>query len=280
VKEGTFVDVVEIDAASYNSVDNVRDLRDGVMYPPAVGRKKVYIIDEVHMFSKGAFNALLKTLEEPPEHVTFILCTTEPARLPATILSRCLRLDFRHVAQRDIEDGMRNICSQLGAEADDDALSLIAAYADGSVRDGLSLLEQCVSTSAGKLTRDIVLEACGSPGDETISQLVAHVSAGRPADALVTLAGMLDEGKDESRIIGEWIEWFHSALLIKFAKDPQRIIGRSSESIETIRKQSEGYDTEFISGCIYTLSKLLSDCKWSPHPKILLEMAVIEMAGK
>ena len=139
------MDVIEIDAASNNGVDSIRELRESVKYPPVRGRNKVYIIDEVHMLSQGAFNALLKTLEEPPEHVVFILATTEPQKLPATILSRCMRLDFRRVSESVIKENMQMICDARGISADPAALSLIAVNADGSVRDSLSILEQCVS---------------------------------------------------------------------------------------------------------------------------------------
>ena len=140
IAEGTFVDVIEIDAASNNGVDNIRELRESVNYPPAVGRMKVYIIDEVHMLSTGAFNALLKTLEEPPENVMFILATTNPEKLPQTVLSRCMRLDFKRVPQTILADHMRDICRERGVEIADDALRLLASNADGSVRDSLSIL--------------------------------------------------------------------------------------------------------------------------------------------
>jgi DNA polymerase-3 subunit gamma/tau len=277
IKSGAFVDVIEIDAASNNGVDNVRELRESVIYPPSVGRKKVFIIDEVHMFSKGAFNALLKTLEEPPEHVIFILATTEPNKLPATILSRCLRFDFTRVDAAAIIKGMRDICDEMGIRADDDALALLASNADGSVRDGLSILEQCVSAGADVMTRELVLEVLGSPGDELLSSLTDEVATGKIAEALVRLDEILSSGKDEKRVIEEWIHYFHSALLIKFIKNPERILNRSTENIERIRKQSQDLEVKFINDCIYKLSKLLNDARWSAHVRILLEMTIIEM---
>jgi DNA polymerase-3 subunit gamma/tau len=278
IKNGTFIDVVEIDAASNNSVDDVRDLRDSVIYPPAMGRKKVYIIDEVHMFSKGAFNALLKTLEEPPDHVLFILCTTESNKLPQTILSRCIKFDFKRVSQDEIAGGMKDICKEMGVGIADDAASLLARNADGSVRDGLSLLEQCVTSGGGEITRDLVLDILGSPSDEDIAQLSADTAAGRTGDALVKLAEMIATGREDRRIIEDWIDYFHSALLIKFVKNPGRIINRSSENIQTIKEQAEDYDVKFINNSIYRLSKLLNDSRWSPHTRILLEMAVIDIS--
>ena len=166
IREGNFIDVIEMDAASNNGVDSIRELRESVKYPPAVGRKKVYIIDEVHMLSSGAFNALLKTLEEPPEDVVFILATTEPQKLPATILSRCMRLDFRRVPENTLVEGMQRICRDQGIDVHEDALRLIAANADGSVRDGLSILEQCLSAGQKTVSREDVLELLGTSGTE------------------------------------------------------------------------------------------------------------------
>jgi DNA polymerase-3 subunit gamma/tau len=279
IKNGTFLDVVELDAASNNGVEDVRDLRESVIYPPSSGRRKVFIIDEVHMFSKGAFNALLKTLEEPPDHVLFILCTTEANRLPATILSRCVKFDFKRVPLETIAKGMRDICTELGLDAEDDAVGLLARSADGSVRDGLSLLEQCVTAGGGKLTRDMVLDVLGSPGDEDVAQLADHAWNGRTADALVAVNDMLAAGREDRRIMEDWIEWFHSALLIKHVNNPERILNRSAEGIERIRQQVLPCDVRWINESIYRLSKLLNDSRWSPHTRILLEMAVIDICG-
>ncbi|MBQ1228271.1 MAG: DNA polymerase III subunit gamma/tau, partial [Firmicutes bacterium] len=167
IKEGSFMDVIEMDAASNNGVENIRELRESVKYPPVIGRKKIYIIDEVHMLSTGAFNALLKTLEEPPENVIFILATTEPQKLPATILSRCMRLDFRRVPENTLVSGMARICNDRGINVTEGALRLIAANADGSVRDGLSILDQCISSGQDEVTREDVLEFLGTSGIET-----------------------------------------------------------------------------------------------------------------
>jgi DNA polymerase-3 subunit gamma/tau len=278
IKNGVFVDVAEIDAASNNSVDDVRDLRELLIYPPQLGRKRVFIFDEVHEFSKQAFNALLKTLEEPPQDILFILCTTEPNKLPQTILSRCQRFDFRRVAAKEIAGGMKAIAGKLGIEASDDAIALLAQGADGSVRDGMSLLEQCVTSGESKLTRELVLDVLGSPGDSAIADLSDFVHEGRTAEALVKVNEMLAGGKEERRVIEEWIDWLHSALLIKFVKDPGRIISRSAENIAEIGRVASGYSVEFINGSIYRLSKLLNDSRWSPHVRILLEIAIVEMS--
>jgi DNA polymerase-3 subunit gamma/tau len=278
IKNGTFVDVAEIDAASNNSVDNVRELRESVIYPPSIGRKKVYIIDEVHMFSKSAFNALLKTLEEPPDHVIFILATTEAGKLPATILSRCLRFDFKRLSAVDLMAGMKKICATIKVPITEDALALLAGKADGSARDGLSILEQCLSAGGGEITRDLVLDILGSPDDDLLAALTDEVAGGRTAEALVLLDEMLRAGKEERRIIEDWIGYFHSVLMIQFLKDPARILSRSEENIARIKVQSEGLAVAMINDSIYRLSKLLNDSRWSSHVRILLEMTIIEMA--
>jgi DNA polymerase-3 subunit gamma/tau len=173
--------------------------------------------------------------------------------------------------------GLKDICAEMNVSANDDALALLASNADGSVRDGLSILEQCVSAGAAEITRDLVLEVVGSPGDLHLSALTDRVAAGEIAGALILLDEILCEGKDEKRVIEEWIQYFRGALLIKFVKNPERILNRSSENIESIRKQSENFETSFINDCIYRLSKLLNDSRWSAHTRILLEMAIIEM---
>ena len=281
IKNGTFVDVVEIDAASNNSVDNVRELRESVIYPPSVGRKKVFIVDEVHMFSKSAFNALLKTLEEPPSHVMFILATTEPGKLPATILSRCLRFDFKRILSAELIQGMKRITGELGVNASDDALAFIAAKADGSARDGLSILEQClIAGPEGEISLDLVLDILGSPDDELLGELTDHVAGNRTAEALLLLDETLRSGKEERMIIEDWVRYFHSLLIVKFVKSPERILGRSKENIEKLRSQAGGMEVTYINDSIYRLSKLHNDSRWSPHPRILLEMTVIEMAER
>jgi DNA polymerase-3 subunit gamma/tau len=182
------------------------------------------------------------------------------------------------VAASEIADGMAGITRKLGIEASGDALALLAQSADGSVRDGLSLLEQCVTSGETKLTRELVLDVLGSPGDSAIAALTNDVHAGRTAEALVKMDDMLADGKEERRVMEEWIDWLHSALLIKFVKNPERIIGRSMENIEEIGRETAGYGVEFINDSIYRLSKLLNDSRWSPHARILLEIAVVEMS--
>jgi DNA polymerase-3 subunit gamma/tau len=278
IRDGVFVDVIEIDAASNTGVDNIRELRESVKYPPSVGRCKVYIIDEVHMLSKQAFNALLKTLEEPPENVIFVLATTEPQDLPATILSRCLRLEFRRVPAAVIRRGMKEVCAAAGIDAAEDALALLSNNADGSVRDGLSLLDQCAAAEDGTITRDTVLEFLGSPGEALLTELTALVAGGDVAGALTFLDRMLAEGKEERQLIKDWIGHFRNLMLLRHVKDPADILNLSVENIEALKKQNEALSPAFVHDSIFALAKTLNDIRWSTYPRVLLEVGIIRMA--
>lgn len=279
IREGTYLDVMEIDAASNNGVDNIRELRESVKYPPAVGRKKVYIIDEVHMLSTGAFNALLKTLEEPPEYVVFILATTEPQKLPSTILSRCMRLDFKRVPENLLIQGMKDICTRKGIDVTDGALRIIAANADGSVRDGLSILDQCISGGDIRVDVEDVLEFLGASGEETFIELTDMVRKGRTADALVLLGQVLADGKDVRQFMRDWINHYRNLLMTKYIRDPQNVINMSVENIERIRRQSEAADLSDINRGILELSRTMNEAKWSTQPRILLELAIVKLSS-
>ena len=278
IREGVFIDVIEIDAASNNGVDNIRELRESVKYPPAAGRCKVYIIDEVHMLSTGAFNALLKTLEEPPENIMFILATTESQKLPATILSRCLRLDFKRVPEKTMRQGMRDICSKIDVKISDAALGLIASNADGSVRDALSLLEQCISSGEKSVTREHVIEILGTAGEEVFIEMTSMIANHQVTDALLLLDRIISDGKDVRQFIKDWIVHFRSLMMTKFIRNPEDILNMSIENIERIRKQSEKIDLSFINECIIKLSQTLSEAKWSTQPRILLELCIVKLA--
>ncbi len=279
IKEGTFIDVIEIDAASNNSVDNIRELRESVKYPPAAGRKKVYIIDEVHMLSTGAFNALLKTLEEPPEYVVFILATTDPNKLPATILSRCLRLDFKRVPEKIMIDGMAGICREVGVEVSDSALRIIAANADGSVRDGLSILDQCISGGDKQVTAADVLEFLGASGEETFVELTDLVRSKRTTDAIVLVAQALADGKDVRQFMHDWLNHYRNLLMTKFMKNPQEIINMSVENIDRIRRQSESLELSEINRGILEISRMINEIRWSTQPRILLEVLIVRLSS-
>ncbi len=278
IRDGTFMDVMEIDAASNNGVDNIRELRESVKYPPAAGRCKVYIIDEVHMLSTGAFNALLKTLEEPPENVMFILATTEVQKLPATILSRCLRLDFKRVPEKTLRQGMREICVQLDVKISDAALGLIASNADGSVRDALSLLDQCISSGEKAVARENVIEILGTAGEEIFVEMTDLVIRRQVADALMLLDRVMADGKDVRQFMKDWVSHFRSLLMTKFIRKPEDILNMSAENVERIRRQSEETDLSYINESIIKLSQTLSDARWSTQPRILLELCIVRMA--
>lgn len=277
IRDGSFMDVIEIDAASNNGVDNIRELRESVNYPPATGRKKVYIIDEVHMLSAGAFNALLKTLEEPPEYVTFILATTEVHKLPATILSRCMRLDFKRVPENTLISGMAGICRKIGIEVTEDALRIIAANADGSVRDGLSILDQCISGGEKSIDSRNVLEFLGASGDEDFLELTELVRKRKTSDAIVFLAGVLSDGKDVRQFMKDWINHFRNLLMVKFMRDPGAVVNMSEENIERIRRQGNVMELEDINRGIIELSRTLNEARWSTQPRILLELSIVKM---
>lgn len=279
IAAGTYLDVVEMDAASNNGVDDVRILREEVNFPPVVGRNKVFIIDEAHMLTPAACNALLKTLEEPPANTVFILATTDPNKLPATILSRCIRLDFRRVSEEMLTERFAAICREIGVEADADALSLIAANADGSVRDGLSLLDRC---TAGQkhLTREDVLFLLGMAGVETHIALTDAILKKDAGEALSILAQVMAEGKEASQFGRDWLEHLRNLLIIRFAKHPENMLNLSLENVERLKEQSGRCDTELLRGCIMELSKALSEAKWAPKPRILVELAIIKMCSR
>ncbi len=279
IAEGTFVDVIEIDAASNNGVDNIRELRESVNYPPAVGRVKVYIIDEVHMLSTGAFNALLKTLEEPPENVIFILATTNPEKLPQTVLSRCMRLDFKRVPQAVLAQHMKDICSDRGVGIDDDALRLLAANADGSVRDSLSILEQCLSSGEQHLTRDIVLDFLGAVSEEFYLELTEHVMHGDISSAFVLIDHAVSDGKDVKQIMKDWMSHCRNLLIAKYVSDPRDLLNLSAENIELLKKQAAGISLAEIDRAIITLAKAINDSRYSTQARILLEVAVVSIAS-
>jgi DNA polymerase-3 subunit gamma/tau len=278
IRDGIYMDVVEIDAASNNGIDNIRELKESVKYPPVIGRNKVYIIDEVHMLSQGAFNALLKTLEEPPEYVTFILATTEVHKLPATILSRCLRLDFRRVPEVKLRLGMKNICKDMQIDASDSAIGIIAANADGSVRDGLSILDQCISAGKTEITRDDVLEYLGTPGEETFIKMTNFVINKNAGEALLLLEGIIAEGKEVRQFMKDWVSHYRNLMLAKLIKKPEELLNMSCENVDRIREQSERIDMSEINEGIMQLAKTINEARWTTQPRILLELCIVNLA--
>ena len=279
IKDGTFMDVIEIDAASNNGVENIRELRESVKYPPAVGRKKVYIIDEVHMLSPGAFNALLKTLEEPPENVMFILATTEPQKLPATILSRCLRLDFKRVPQKLLMEGMRRICEEKGVTLTESALKLLANCADGSVRDGLSVLDQVLASGQKEIDREAVLEYIGAAGEDFFIELTEQVSLRKVPEALLLVDRALADGKDVRGLMKDWMAHYRNLMITKFIRDPEDMLNMAAENLARIEEQSRHITMDEIRDAILRLSQTINEARWSTQPRILLELAIISIAS-
>lgn len=277
IQHESIMDVIEIDAASNNGVDDIRELRENVKYPPTKGRYKVYIIDEVHMLSTGAFNALLKTLEEPPSYVLFILATTEPHKIPATIISRCQRFDFKRVKEDDIVKRMHYICSQMGIEVEEEGLKLIARNADGAMRDALSILDQCVSFGVGKITYEDVIDILGAVSDEFLFRLVDYIADNDLKNTMELIEELVASGKDIYQFIKDIIEHYRNLMMTKVAKDLDGIINLSKESIERLRVQGEKIQTNVIIRAIHELSQTEVDAKWATQPRILLEVSIIKL---
>lgn len=276
IAEGTFIDVMEMDAASNNSVDDIRSLRESVNFPPAVGRYKVYIIDEAHMLTAQAANAFLKTLEEPPENTVFILATTDPNKLPPTILSRCIRMDFRRVPEKQIAEGFARICESIGVAADPDALALIASNSDGSVRDGLSLLDRCVS-GAKSLSRDDVLMLLGMSGVETFTEITDRILEKDVSGAVAVLARVISEGKEVMQFVKDWTEHIRNLMIIKYSEHPENILNLSAENIARLKAQADRISQEQISEIIKRLSVLINEGRYASKPRILAELAIVEL---
>ncbi len=279
IQSGNFIDLIEIDAASNNGVNDIRELREGVNFPPAIGKTKVYIIDEVHALTKEAFNAFLKTLEEPPENVMFILATTEPNKLPSTILSRCLRMDFKRVREEELALRMREIVEARGIIIDDESLKLVAVNADGSVRDGLTLLEQCIAGRDGQITREDILDSLGAVGEEVYIDIVNDILMGNPSDCIITLNKALDQGRDARQLVNGLMNHYRNLLLTKYIKDPKSSINMSYENIERIQSQSSRMDLWQIDEAVMELAETSKYMQTTTQPRIIFEMALVKLAA-
>lgn len=279
IKDGSFIDMIEIDAASNNGVESVREIRDSVNYPASIGRRKVYIIDEVHMLSTAAFNALLKTLEEPPEGIMFILATTDPQKLPQTILSRCMRFNFRRVSETQLAGQMKTICEKRGVKITDSALKLLAANADGSVRDGLSLLDQCLAGTDKILDRETVLEFLGTVSEGFFLELTEKVCVRDTSGALLLLDEVLAEGKDVKQLLNDWMAHYRSLLIAKYIKDAENLLNMSGENMEKLKEQSQEMDLATINSSILTLANTINDARYSTQPRTLMELAIVVLAN-
>ncbi len=278
ILEDKNMDVVEIDAASNNSVDDIRELRENVKYSPAKAKYKVYIIDEVHMLSQGAFNALLKTLEEPPSYVIFILATTEPHKIPATILSRCQRFDFKRVTVKDISSRMRYICEKEGIEADEKALNLIARNSQGALRDALSILDQCISFEGNKISYNDVIELLGSVNIEQLFDLAESIIKEDTRKSLQILNDFIIWGKDVRNLVNDLIDHFRNLMVCKISNDLDEIISLPEETIDLLKQQAETIDTNNLIRILNILSEAQDGMKISSNPRVLMEVTMMKIA--
>ena len=271
--EGSLTDIVEMDAASNNGVDDVRQIRDEVNFLPTKAKYRVYIIDEVHMLSQGAFNALLKTLEEPPEHVKFILATTEPHKLPATILSRCQRFDFKKITSADIVKRLKIICKESDIKITDEALNLISILAEGAMRDGISILERCCQETAGEITVDLVKELVGIPSLEYISKLVKAIFNHDEILAIQTTEEVINSGKDINNFLWEVIKYIKDVLIYKSTK---KLDLYSQDELKEIDEISSLLEKQEILQIIYDLSELENAFRFSTQKNIMFETGIIK----
>lgn len=274
INDGTSMDVFEIDAASNRGIDEIRDLREKVAFAPVNGRYKVYIIDEVHMLTTEAFNALLKTLEEPPPHVIFILATTEPHKIPATIHSRCQRFDFKRVTDSDIVKRLREVADGSGIAADDDALQLIAVQADGGMRDALSLLDQC-GVMAERVSAETVRSVLGIVGREALRELVKAVGEGNVPKALELLEALLAGGKDVKQIITELAEYLRAVLLYKASPEYREIY--LTDTKEAIAAMEGLFSTDRLMAAQERLHQCMLELRQSVRGRIAAEMCLFDL---
>lgn len=278
IAAGNSMNVIEIDAASNNGVDNIREIREEVSYSPAEGKYKVYIIDEVHMLSTGAFNALLKTLEEPPSYVIFILATTEAHKIPVTILSRCQRYDFKRISVETISDRLKELMAEEQIEAEDKAVRYIAKSADGAMRDALSLLDQCVAFYLGqKLTYDNVLEVLGAVDTEVFSTMLRVVMARDILDAIHLLEKIIIQGRDLSQFVIDFTWYLRNLLLVKSSEDIEDVLDVSSENLVRLREEAEMINQETLMRYIRIFSELSGEIKYASQKRVLIEMAIIKL---
>ncbi len=278
IAAGASMNVIEIDAASNNSVDNIREIREEVAYSPAEGKYKVYIIDEVHMLSIGAFNALLKTLEEPPSYVIFILATTESHKIPVTILSRCQRYDFRRITVETIAARLRELTKKEQVAAEEQALSYIAKAADGSMRDALSLLDQCIAFYLGQeLTYDHVLEVLGAVDIDVFSSLFRKICAQDLTGALKELERIILEGRELSQFTMDFIWYLRNLLMLCSGQGMKELLDVSSEHLEQMEQEAALTDSGTLIRYIRVFSELSGQLRYAAQKRVLVEIALIKL---
>lgn len=278
IKKQTSMNVIEIDAASNNGVDNIREIVEEVKYSPPEGRYKVYIIDEVHMLSMGAFNALLKTLEEPPSYVIFILATTEVHKIPVTILSRCQRYDFKRISENIITERLKELIVREDVKAEDKALRYIARSADGALRDALSLLDQCISFYLGQeLTYDNVLEVLGTVDIEVFARLMRYIRKGSVSDCINLIDEIIISGRELLQFTIDFTWYLRNLLLAKTSEDPEDILEVSTEQIMLVKQEAASCETEIIMRYIRIFSDLSNQIKYVSQKRLYIEVALVKM---
>lgn len=278
IAAGTSMNVIEIDAASNNGVDNIREIREEVAYRPTEGRYKVYIIDEVHMLSIGAFNALLKTLEEPPEYVIFILATTEVHKIPITILSRCQHYDFKRISIETITDRMKELMDTEHVEAEDKALRYIAKAADGSMRDALSLLDQCIAFYMGqKLTYDNVLEVLGAVDTDVFSRLLRKVIDRDVAGVLDVVDDLVMQGRELTQLAADFTWYLRNLLLVKTSDNIEDVLDVSTENMAQLKEEAQMIEPDMLFRYIRIFSELSNQLKYATQKRVMLEVALIKL---
>ena len=278
IQAGTAMNVIEIDAASNNGVDNIREIREEVSYRPTEGKYKVYIIDEVHMLSTGAFNALLKTLEEPPSYVMFILATTEAHKIPITILSRCQRYDFHRITIDTIAARLDELLKVEGVAAEGKAVRYVAKAGDGSMRDALSLLDQCIAFYLGQeLTYDKVLEVLGAVDTEVFSKLLRKVIRGDVTGSIHILEELIVGGRELSQFVGDFTWYMRNLLLVKTSENPEEAIDVSSDNMKLLKEESTMLDVETLMRYIRIFSDLSNQIRYATQKRVLVEIALIKL---
>lgn len=278
IAAGTSMNVIEIDAASNNGVDNIREIREEVTYRPTEGKYKVYIIDEVHMLSIGAFNALLKTLEEPPEYVIFILATTEVHKIPITILSRCQQYDFRRITIDTIAERMKELMATEQVNVEEKAIRYIAKAADGSMRDALSLLDQCIAFYLGQtLTYDNVLEVLGAVDTDVFSRLLRNLIIRDVPKVLDTVEDLVMQGRELTQLAADFTWYLRNLLLVKTSDSIEDVLDVSSENLAQLKEEAQMIETDMLLRYIRIFSELSGQLKYAAQKRVLLEVALIKL---
>ena len=278
IQAGTSLNVVEIDAASNNGVENIREIRDQVQYPPTEGKYRVYIIDEVHMLSTGAFNALLKTLEEPPSYVIFILATTEVHKIPITVLSRCQRYDFRRITVDTIADRLKELTDAEGMAVEDRALRYVAKAGDGSMRDALSLLDQCAAFHYGEtLTYENVLDVLGAVDNRVFRELFGALRSGQTKECILRLEEMVIQGRELSQFVADFIWFLRNLLILKTADEAEELLDMSEDNLKQLREDAALADENVLMRYIRVFSEVLNQIRFAAQKRVLVELAFIRL---